>query len=87
MREVLAFAVLSVWEWITVEGTEKRDFYFTLSEAERTWKYARGEISLLVILHAAETDTITNTQKAQLHFVKRRKRQNYDIRVMKGKLC
>lgn len=34
MREVLGFAVLSVWEWITFEGTEKRDFYFTLSERE-----------------------------------------------------
>lgn len=52
-------------------------------EVKRRKKYALGEISLLVILHAADTETITNTQRPNYTFRKEEERQNCDIRVMK----
>lgn len=52
-------------------------------EVKRRKKYALGEVSLLVILHAADTETITNTQRPNYTFRKEEERQNCDIRVMK----
>lgn len=43
-------------------------------EVKRRWKYAQGEISLLVILHAADTETITNTQRPNYIFWKEEER-------------
>lgn len=39
-------------------------------EFKRRWKCAQGEISLLVILHAADTEAITNTQRPNYIFWK-----------------
>lgn len=43
-------------------------------EVKRRWKYAQGEIPLLVILHAADTETITNTQRPNYIFWKEEER-------------
>lgn len=43
-------------------------------EVKRWWKYAQGEISVLTILHAVDTETITNTQRPNYIFWKEEER-------------